>query len=62
MLSAHAGNIDEAATILLPLLVVIAFVVQERRNVRKLREQQEAESQEPSDAAVPPSAAEPDRP
>jgi hypothetical protein len=26
--------------VLVPLLVVIAFVVQERRNVRKLREQE----------------------
>ena len=31
----------EAATVLVPLLVVAAFVVQERRNVRKLREQEE---------------------
>lgn len=46
MLSAHAGNIDEAATILLPLLVVVGFVVQERRNVRRLREQQEAEAEQ----------------
>ena len=37
---AHGGGAPEAATVLVPLLVVIAFVVQERKNVRKLREQE----------------------
>ncbi|MCU1674730.1 MAG: hypothetical protein JWN77_2843 [Frankiales bacterium] len=40
---AHAGGVPEAATVLIPLLVVGAFVVQERRNVRRLREQEETE-------------------
>ena len=43
---AHAGGVPEAATVLIPLLVVAAFVVQERRNVRRLREQEEAEQVE----------------
>ena len=50
MLLAHAGGIPEAATIVLPLLVVGAFVYQERRNVRRLREQEQAEAQPPSTA------------
>lgn len=56
MLLAHGGGLPEVATVVLPLLVVGAFVVQERRNVRRLREQQAA------DAGEPPSTAEPDRP
>ena len=44
MVSAHAGGVPEALTVLLPLLVVVGFVVQERRNVRRLREEQEAEA------------------
>ncbi|MBK5308113.1 MAG: hypothetical protein JJD92_15615 [Frankiaceae bacterium] len=38
---AHGGGAPEAATVLIPLLIVIAFVVKERKNVRKLREQQQ---------------------
>ena len=38
---AHGGGVPEAATVLVPLLVVIAFVVQERKNVRKMREQEQ---------------------
>jgi hypothetical protein len=41
MVLAHGGGLPEAATVLVPLLVVAAFVVQERRNVRRLREQEE---------------------
>jgi hypothetical protein len=36
---AHGGGAPEAATVLVPVLIVIAFVVRERQNVRKLREQ-----------------------
>jgi hypothetical protein len=36
---AHGGGAPEAATIVVPVLIVIAFVVRERQNVRKLREQ-----------------------
>jgi hypothetical protein len=42
MVLAHGGGVPEAATIVLPLLVVGAFVFQERRNVRRLREQEQA--------------------
>ena len=45
MVLAHGGGIPEAATIVLPLLVVGAFVFQERRNVRRLREQEESAKQ-----------------
>ena len=41
MVLAHGGGLPEAATVLVPLLVVAAFVVQERRNVRRLREKEE---------------------
>jgi hypothetical protein len=41
MVLAHGGGLPEAATVLVPLLVVAAFVVQERRNVRRLRDQEE---------------------
>lgn len=41
MVLAHGGGVPEAATIVLPLLVVGAFVYQERRNVRRLRQQEE---------------------
>jgi hypothetical protein len=43
---AHGGGAPEAATVLVPLLIVIAFVVRERKNVRRLREQ---EAEEPGD-------------
>ena len=43
MVLAHGGGGPEAATIVLPLLVVGAFVFQERRNVRRLREQEAAD-------------------
>jgi hypothetical protein len=42
---AHGGGAPEAATVVIPLLVVIGFVVRERRNVRKLREQDARESE-----------------
>ena len=57
MVLAHAGGVPEAATVVIPLLVVSGFVVQERRNVRKLREQEEADG-----SAAPPSTEQPDRP
>lgn len=41
---AHAGGAPEAAAVVLPLLVVVGFVVKERQNVRRLREQAEAEA------------------
>jgi hypothetical protein len=47
MLLAHGGGLPETATVLVPLLVVVAFVVQERRNVRRLREREAAEREEP---------------
>jgi hypothetical protein len=37
---AHGGGAPEAATVLVPVLIVIAFVVRERQNVRRLREQE----------------------
>ena len=40
---AHGGGAPEAATIVVPLLIVIAFVVRERKNVSRLREQEERE-------------------
>jgi hypothetical protein len=43
---AHGGGAPEAATVLVPLLIVIAFVVRERKNVRQLREQEEREKEE----------------
>jgi hypothetical protein len=49
---AHGGGAPEAATVLVPLLVVIAFVVQERKNVRKLREKEAAERAEDGDTSV----------
>ena len=42
---AHAGGLPEAAAVVLPLLIVAAFVVKERQNVRRLREAAEAEEQ-----------------
>lgn len=45
---AHGGGAPEAATVLVPLLVVGFFVYQERKNVRRIR-QQEAE-QAPDDS------------
>ena len=47
MLLAHGGGLPETATVLVPLLVVVAFVVQERRNVRRLREREAADPDEP---------------
>jgi hypothetical protein len=41
---AHGGGAPEAATVLIPLIVVIAFIVHERKNVRKQREQQEGDA------------------
>ena len=41
---AHGGGAPEAATIVVPLLIVIAFVVRERKNVRRLREQEERDA------------------
>ena len=38
---AHGGGAPEAATVLVPLLIVIGFVVRERQNVRRLREEEE---------------------
>ena len=38
---AHGGGAPEAATIVIPLLIVIGFVVRERKNVARLREQEE---------------------
>jgi hypothetical protein len=46
---AHGGGAPEAATVLVPVLIVIAFVVRERQNVRKLREQ----DREPDDGDSP---------
>jgi hypothetical protein len=43
VLLAHGGGAPEAATVLVPLLIVIAFVVRERQSVRKLREQEQEE-------------------
>ena len=40
MVLAHGGGAPEAATVLVPVLIVIAFVVRERQNVRRLREQE----------------------
>lgn len=40
---AHGGGAPEAATVVIPLAVVIWFVIRERANVRKLREQEEAD-------------------
>ena len=54
MLLAHMGGVPEAATIGLPLLVVAAFVFQERRNVRRLREQEAAEQPPSTDEAEQP--------
>ena len=48
MVLAHAGGLPETATVLVPLLVVAAFVVQERRNVRRLREREALEQDEPT--------------
>jgi hypothetical protein len=47
MLLAHGGGIPETATVVLPILLVGAFVFQERRNVRRLREQESVEPTEP---------------
>lgn len=38
---AHGGGAPEAATVLLPLLLVGWFVVRERAKVRRLREQEQ---------------------
>jgi hypothetical protein len=38
---AHGGGAPEAATIVVPLIIVIAFVVRERKSVRRLRELEE---------------------
>jgi hypothetical protein len=43
VLLAHGGGAPEAATVLVPVLIVIAFVVRERQSVRKLREQEQEE-------------------
>ena len=48
MVLAHGGGLPEAATVLVPLMVVTAFVVQERRNVRRLREREALEQDEPT--------------
>jgi hypothetical protein len=42
MVLAHGGGVPEAATVVIPLLVVIGFVVLERRNVRRIRRQEQA--------------------
>jgi hypothetical protein len=52
MVLAHAGGLPEAATVVIPLIVVGLFVRQERKNVRRLREQEQAQEQ----------GAEPERP
>ena len=49
MVLAHGGGLPETATVLVPLLVVAAFVVQERRNVRRIREREAAEGERSSD-------------
>lgn len=46
MVLAHGGGAPEAATIVIPLLIVIGFVVRERKNVARLREQEE-QTEEP---------------
>ncbi|MDT7573235.1 MAG: hypothetical protein QOE05_3409 [Actinomycetota bacterium] len=43
---AHGGGAPEAATIIVPLAIVIAFVVRERQNVRRLREAEEQERED----------------
>jgi hypothetical protein len=43
---AHGGGAPEAATVLVPLLIVTAFVVRERKHVRELREQEERGEQD----------------
>ena len=53
MVLAHGGGLPEAATVMVPLLVVAAFVVQERRNVRRLREREALEQDEPSSDPEP---------
>ena len=49
MLLAHAGGVPEAATVAVPLLVVAAFVYVERRNVRRLREQEAEREDKPGE-------------
>lgn len=39
---AHGGGAPEAATVLVPLLLVVAFVVRERKHVRELRQREES--------------------
>jgi hypothetical protein len=43
---AHGGGAPEAATVLVPLLLVVAFVVRERKHVRELREREERGEQD----------------
>jgi hypothetical protein len=49
---AHGGGAPEAATVVVPLLIVIAFVVRERQNVRRLREQERDEGDEDGSSSV----------
>ena len=49
MVLAHGGGVPEAATVVIPVLVVIAFLVLERRNTRRLRAREAAEPS-PEDA------------
>ena len=46
MLSAHAGGVDEAVVIVLPLLIFAGFLYAERRVRRREREAAEIEPQE----------------
>ena len=43
---AHGGGAPEAATVLVPMLIVIGFVVRERKHVRRLREQESDEAED----------------
>ena len=43
---AHGGGAPEAATIVVPLLIVIAFVVRERKHVRQVREDEERDKED----------------
>ena len=43
MVLAHGGGAPEAATVVVPVLIIIAFVVRERQSVRRLREQEREE-------------------
>ena len=47
MLLAHAGGVDEAAVIVLPLLIFAGFLLAERRVRRREREGAELEQTRP---------------